>query len=537
MTQSRTGLIAVLFASAQLFGSELHFALQSEPKTLDPLQVSDGPSEVVRYLTGGVLVRMDRQTGKSQPSIAESWKLTDGGKTVVFKFRSNLKFSDGTPFSSEDVVFTIRRMGEEKLHSPVADSFKQDGVLPTPEALGPNEVAVHFPNPPSSVDRLFDQLAIQSAHSPKKEMAVLGPFFVEDRKAGAYLVLRRNSNYWKRDSAGHRLPYLDSVRIDIQKNRDIERRRFEQGELNLMNALDTETFSQLRDDHPSLVRDGGPSLNTEFVWFNQRAASPLPAYKKEWFRSQNFRRAISASIQRADIVKLAYQGLAEPSAGPVSSADPVWFNKAIKPQAYDPTAALTKLKADGFQSANGKLIDRAGHPVEFSLVTNSGNKQRNRVAALIEQDLAKVGITVRIVTLDFPSLIERISRTFDYEAALLSFVNADGDPNSQMNVWLSSAEQHAWNPGQKSPETSWEAEIDRLMQSQAVTSDLKKRKAAFDRVQAIISEQAPFIYLVHPRVLGAVSPQLRGASLAPLWPNLLWNADQLDVVPQISLVK
>ena len=195
------------------------------------------------------------------------------------------------------------------------------------------------------------------------------------------------------------------------------------------------------------------------------------------------------------------------------------------------------LKADGFQLTNGKLIDRAGHPVEFSLVTNSGNKQRSRVAALIEQDLAKVGITVRIVTLDFPSLIERISRTFDYEAALLSFVNADGDPNSQMNVWLSSAEQHAWNPGQKSPETSWEAEIDRLMQSQAVTSDLKKRKAAFDRVQAIISEQAPFIYLVHPRVLGAVSPQLRGAALAPLWPNLLWNADQLDVVSQISLVK
>ena len=530
------GLLMALCLPA-FAGGELRFVLRSDPKTFDPLQVSDGPSELIRYLTGGVLIRVDRQTGKPVAGLAESWRMTDGGRTVAFKLRANLKFSDGTPFSAEDVVFTIRRMGETNLHSPIADSFQQNGKLPLAEATGANEVAVHFNGPPAGVDRLFDQLPIQSAKSPRKELAVMGPFLLEEHKAGVSVRLRRNPHYWKKDSSGRTLPYLDGMRIDIQQNRDIELRRFEQGELNLINVLDVDSFLQLREGHPETVRDGGPSLESEFLWFNQSNKSPLPAYKKEWFRSQQFRRAISASIQRADLVRLVYKGLAEPAAGPVSSADPVWFNPSLKAQTYDPNGALQRLKQDGFRLDNSRLVDRSGNAVEFSLVTNAGNKVRARMATLVEQDLAKIGIKLHIVTLDFPSLVERIGRTLDYEAALLSFVNVDGDPIGQMNVWLSSAEQHAWNPSQKAPETAWEAEMDRLMQAQAATIDLRKRKSSFDRVQAIIAEQAPLIYLVHPRVLGAVSPRVRNVSPAALWPNLLWNADQLDLATELSRVR
>ena len=82
---------------------------------------------------------------------------------------------------------------------------------------------------------------------------------------------------------------------------------------------------------------------------------------------------------------------------------------------------------------------------------------------------------------------------------------SDLDPNEQMNVWLSSAENHQWNPQQKTPETAWEAEIDRLMRAQASSADPKKRKESFDRVQEIAVEQAPFIYLVNQNALSAVS--------------------------------
>ena len=127
------------------------------------------------------------------------------------------------------------------------------------------------------------------------------------------------------------------------------------------------------------------------------------------------------------------------------------------------------------------LCDREGHPVEFSLITNSGNKARERMSAMIQQDLAAIGIKMNLVTLDFRSLIERISQNLRYEACLLGLTNYDLDPNSQMNVWLSSASNHQWYPNQPKPATAWEAEVDRLMQAQASTVAREKRKEYFDK--------------------------------------------------------
>src|SRR5207248_1896819 len=161
-----------------------------------------------------------------------------------------------------------------------------------------------------------------------------------------------------------------------------------------------------------------------------------------------------------------------------------------------------------------------GHKVEFSIITNSGNKYRERMAAMMQQDLAGIGIKLNVVTLDFPSLIERMTRTFNYEACLLGFVNDDLDPNAQMNVWLSSAENHQWNPNEKTPATAWEAEIDRLMRAQASTLDVKKRKEYFDKVQEIVWQQEPFIYLINKDSLSAVSPLLHNAHPVVLRPEV-----------------
>src|SRR5579862_3287801 len=106
----------------------------------------------------------------------------------------------------------------------------------------------------------------------------------------------------------------------------------------------------------------------------------------------------------------------------------------------------------------GVLRDRQGHPVEFAVITNAGNLAREKMAAMIQQDLAAIGIKLNVVTLDFASLIERLTKTYAYEACLLGLSNVDLDPNLQMNVWLSSASNHQWNPNQKAPATPWEAE-------------------------------------------------------------------------------
>ena len=515
-------------------GGELHFCLHGEPKTFNPLLVDDEASETIRYLTGGVLIRVNRETQVLQPELAASWKISEQGRRITFHLRSGLRFSDGTPFTAEDVAYTMNSLMDSQLHSSTGDSFRSgEGQVKT-QVSAPDTVVITFPAPVAGLERLFDQVAIFSAHSPKKEMAVAGPFYVAEYKPGSYVLLQRNQNYWKRDGQGRQLPYLNAIRLDIQRNRDIELLRFRRGEIHLINSLDAEYFDSLNQEMPGVTHDAGTGLDAEFMWFNQVPTARVPEYKKEWFRTAEFRRAISAAINRADLCRVVFAGHARPAYGPVSPANHFWFDASLPAPKFDALGALRLLAQAGFWMENGILHDRAGNRVEFSLVTNAGNKLREQMATMIQQDLLQIGIKVNVVTLDFSSLIERMTRTFDYEACLLGLVNTDLDPNGQMNVWLSSAENHQWNPSQAKPATSWEAEIDRLMRSQGSASDEKKRKSDFDKVQQIVAEQQPFIYLVNKDALSAVSANVLGAAPVVLRPQAFWNADVLHLSAEIA---
>jgi peptide/nickel transport system substrate-binding protein len=517
-------------ASPARWGGQLRFCLRAEPKTFDPILVADDSSETIRYLTGGVLIRVNRVTQQLQPELAVSWKVFDGGRRITFQLREEVSFSDGTPFSAADVAYTIRRLMDPAVHSPTGDSFRSGEGPVTAKVLAPNRLTITFPAPVAGLERLFDQVAILSSGSPRKELAVLGPFCLAEHKAGSYILLNRNPHYWKRAESGRRLPYLDTVRLDIQQNRQIELLRFRRRQLHLINNADPELFDRLRAWSASSAHDAGPSLESEQLWFNQVPAAPIAAYKKPWFRSRNFRRAVAEAVNRGDICRVVFRGHARPAAGLISPANLFWFHPKLKPYPFSPGDALHRLEQEGFRKEGGALRDSKGHLVEFSLITNSGNKSRERMVVMIQQDLAQIGIRLNVVTLDFPSIIERITRTFDYEACLLGLTNEDLDPNAQMNVWLSSSANHQWNPNQKSPATPWETEIDRLMRAQASTIDPVERKSYFDRVQEIVWEEAPFIYLVNKNSLCAVSSSLRNVAPAALRPQTYWNVEHLYFV-------
>src|SRR5438876_7275590 len=244
-------------------GGELRFILHSEPKTFNPILVGDEASEAVRYLTGGSLVRINRRSQELQPELATSWKVLNGGRKITFTLRDGVSFSDGTPFSAEDVAFTMKQLMDPALHAPTGDSFRSGEGAVTTQVTGKNTIAVTFPAPVAGLDKLFDQVSIMSSRSPNKEKAVLGAFMVADYKAGQYLLLKRNPNYWKKDDAGRHLPYLDSIRLDIQQNRDTEVLRFRRGEIHLINVIDSEYFDRLSPDFPSAMKDLGEGLDGE----------------------------------------------------------------------------------------------------------------------------------------------------------------------------------------------------------------------------------------------------------------------------------
>ena len=269
-------LVLTCLPTAAVCGDELRFYLRSDPKTFNPVMVADDSSDTVRYLTGGVLARLNRETQKLEPELAQAWIVSKDGKTITFTLRKGLRFSDGTPFSAQDVKYTMEQLMDPALHSPTGDAFRSGTGKVVASVLAPDKVAIDFPAPVAGLDKLFDQVAIVSSQSPKKEMAALGPFYVAEYKPGSYVYLRENPNYWKRDDSGRPLPYLDAVKLEIQSNRDIEFMRFTRNEIHLINGLDADYFDRLSRTAPDKVRDAGPSLDSEQMWFNQVSTAPIP---------------------------------------------------------------------------------------------------------------------------------------------------------------------------------------------------------------------------------------------------------------------
>jgi peptide/nickel transport system substrate-binding protein len=503
---------------------ELAWTIGYDPKSFNPAKVDDIDSETVRYLTAGVLLRVNRLTQAVEPRLAQSWNLSPDGKTIVFKLRPGRRFSDGSSLTSRDAAWSIRRVLLRATAAPVADEFVNPAGV-TVETPDPATVIVHLSQRVIGIANVFDEIAIEPADRPSEGRVTSGPFVVADYLRSQYVRLRRNPYY--QDSNGVSTPYASGIRLDILNSPEQETRLFLRGEYDLIDHIPPDYFELLKKKAPSTVRDFGPSLNTEQMWFNQSPTSPLPAWERSWFQQRAFRVAVSQAIHRDDLARVAYQGHATPAYGFISPANATWYNRNLSASHTDIAAAKAALARAGFRWAGTRLEDAAGHPVRFSILTNTGNATRQKMATLIQQDLAALGMEVNVVALDFPALVERLMHTQDYEACLLGLENVEPDPNAMMNVWLSSSPNHQWNPSEKTPATPWEAEIDRDMNLQATSLKDSVRKQAVDRVQQIVAEQQPFIYLVYPNVLVAVSPRVEGVQPAVLEPELFWNVEHL----------
>jgi peptide/nickel transport system substrate-binding protein len=149
------------------------------------------------------------------------------------------------------------------------------------------------------------------------------------------------------------------------------------------------------------------------------------------------------------------------------------------------------------------------------------------MATIIQNDLAELGIRVTVVPLDSRAVTDRVLNTRDYDASVFGLVSGDADPNTDIGVWLSSGPLHLWNPAAAQPATAWEAEIDSLMRRQLTARTVGDRKALFDRVQALLAEHEPLIFLASPNILVAAKTGLANFKPAIIPHYTLWNVDEL----------
>ena len=153
------------------------------------------------------------------------------------------------------------------------------------------------------------------------------------------------------------------------------------------------------------------------------------------------------------------------------------------------------------------------------------------MATLIQEDLDRVGIRVRLLPMEFGVMMDAVLQTRKFDAALWGLASGDADPNSEMNVWSSDGTLHVWNlkspNAPRQPLDPWEMEVDRLMAAQMTTVEVKARKAAYDRVQQLVSANLPLVFLASPHVLAAGDRNLGNFEPSVMDPVLLWNADRL----------
>jgi peptide/nickel transport system substrate-binding protein len=553
--KSAAGKEELLTSTTELgrYGGRLVVSQRAEAKTLNPVTAIDRPSREVLYRMHADLIHIDRVTHRTEPALAKSWTASKDGRQYTLHLRRGIRFSDGQAFDSDDVVFSFQVYLDEKVHSPQRDLLMARGQTITVQKLDPYTVLFRLAQPDAAAERLFDSVAILPRHllerayrdgtlsqtwsltTPPDQIAGLGPFRLKKYLPGQQITLERNPYYWKADTKGNRLPYLDELMFLMVASEDAEAIRFQTGDTDVISRLNSENYALLAKDQESRgyrLQDLGSGLEYNFVLFNLNddTAGRLPDIerKQKWFRDVKFRQAVSAAIDRAGIVRLVYQGRGTPLWAQVTPGNGLWLDSHIPQPPQSLSRARELLKSAGFSwNKDGRLQDHNGQILEFSIISSSSNSQRMLIANIIQQDLAKLGMQVGVVPLEFRTFLQRVTQTHEYEAAVMGLLSGDVDPNVEMNVWASSGGTHLWNLGEKQPATPWEAEIDNLMEQQAITRNYNMRKKLYDRVQEIVAEQLPIICVATPNILVGSKKGLGNFRPAILDHYTLHNAEDL----------
>jgi peptide/nickel transport system substrate-binding protein len=522
--------------------------LRSEPATFNRFTGNGFPTYLVSLLTQARLVRINRATHALEPWLADRWTSDADGRRYEVHLREGVRFSDGHPFSADDVVFSFRAAYDKATSSTIGDTLTVDGKPLAFRALGPNLVEITFPAPNPGL-RLLDSLPIYPAHlltaaldkgafaeawgptTPPASMAGLGPFMLASYEPGQRLVFTKNPHYWRAATGTTPVPALDRLTLEIVPDQNAELLRLQAGQVDLMQSeLRPEDYLPVKRDADGgrlRLLDIGRSLESHVLWFNLR---PHPGAARAWLRREEFRRALSHAVDRADFVRTVYLGAAEPSWGLVAPANAGWFDATAPTEAFDPARAASLLAGLGLKDTNGDgvLEDPSGAPVRFSVLLQKGITPAEKGAAVLRERLAAVGVTLDVVALDVGAMMTRWQQG-DYDAIYHQLSPTDTDPAGNLDFWLSSGGSHVWNPGQPRPATDWERQVDDLMRRQARSLDEAERHRLFGEVQRLIAEYRPAMTFAVPHVYVATSARLRATTLAVQRPQLLWDVETLAV--------
>lgn len=539
----------------------------TQPTTFNPQVPNNLSTGMVlsRLLSG--LVNFDPKTELFVPALAKSWTVSEDGLSYTFHLRKGLLWSDGQPFTAEDIIFTFdcilseivdETTGKKRPRYP-SRYYQQFHINEMPIQYTLIDAhTVRFDLPKTYAPFLYDigvailpkhilgdafdsgsfmkEWTTQTAIESPEKIVGLGPFKIFSYKPGERLVLEPNPHYWRADSAGQRLPYLDYLVIKFVSEANTAIAHFATGKSDAsgVGAEDYEWVNKAADIYDFSISNRGPSSSVNFFWFNQNPESSedgvpyVEPYKFAWFSDKRFRKGILHGFNREGIIDAILFGKGEPLHSIIAPAQGEWYNPNVSKYEYSTEKARESFKSIGFKwNEKGQLFDGFGNKVTFNLLLVE-SASYDQIGVTFIENMKDLGIEVRLERADFATLLKRTDDTFNYDMTILGWGSSSAayDPSGSKALYLSSGKYHLWYPNQKSPATEWEARIDALIQLQEQTLDRKQRIAYMHEVQAILSDELPLLFGYTPYSYVGIKNKWKNVYI-PRAGSILWNIDEI----------
>jgi peptide/nickel transport system substrate-binding protein len=550
------------------YGGQMVMAQPNEPKRFNVITASEVASVGVLYYHMFRCL-IDYKNGGATPDfdkgLCTSYEASADAKQWTFSIRKGVRWSDGQPFTADDVLFTYEVMKDERVNNSLRDIFTEgkdaNNKLIYPELQKLDDYTVRFNLHQSNGAFLDNVLNLYLIPRHKWEQAWrdgkfneamgvtedpanvvgLGPFRLKEFTAGQRVVLERNPYFWKVDKKGQRLPYLDRLVFIIVKDFNTVASKFEAGEIDLMDRVRAEEYSLIKrlEGAEVKVEDIGVALDTYWLTLNQntgvnaKTGKPfVEPWKQKLYRNQKFRQAVSYAIDREGLANTVFAGRAVPIYSFVTPGDKTWYSDEIMKYPFNKELARQLLAEIGLKDGNndGFLEDPEGHTVEIVIHPNAGNSQRESSAAFVAKNLQDIGIKASANPVNANLIGDMLLSSYNFDAILFGWQSGvpPGPPNVK-NLLLSSGESHTFFPSQKTPSTEWEARVDQLVKQIDETLDVAERKRLYAEAQKIWSEQMAEINLVAERAGIAYRSRFGNISPSTLPPRVTWNSEEIYI--------
>lgn len=477
-------------------GGEIINAMIGEPSNLVAMIAGDSASSAIAANIFNTLIKYDENLNHA-PELASQWIISDDQKTITFKLKENLFWADGTPLTSDDVLFTWRLVTDPNTRTPYASDY-----LLVKDAQTPNKqtfTVTYEQNYAPALDT-WASLQILPKHVLKDE-DINNTFFSRKPTGSGYyqldqwingqqVTLKRNKN----STQGQALIEKLTSRIIPDTSSQFLELIADNIDLMNINPIQYQRVFPSREDLKQkigLYKELGNGYT--YLGFNLKQAP---------FNDPKVRQAMNYAINKEEIIKGVLLGLGEAIASPYKPGTR-WNNESLSPYPYDPSKALALLKEAGYQKNTAGILVKDGKPFEFEILTNQ-NKQREMTAVLVQRRLKEIGIDVKIRVLEWASFINRFIKTGDFKAVVLGW-SLSLDPD-QFNIWHSSQQ----GPGQFNFVGYENPRVDELLELGRRELDNDKREEIYHEFSKLLLEDSPIVYLYAGYGLSAINKRVQG---------------------------